>query len=97
MNLVGANTAEAGVDVPASASLALGGIGLRDIPSVLVEELCGAGATGLEAVSTLVPNDVAEDVELVKQSENGILAASGQTEEVVDVDLIEVFSVGAPV
>ncbi|TPQ16886.1 CoA transferase subunit A [Streptomyces sporangiiformans] len=51
MDKVRASAAEAVVDIPDGASLAVGGFGLSGIPDVLIQALHAQGATGLEVVS----------------------------------------------
>jgi 3-oxoacid CoA-transferase subunit A len=51
MDKVRASAAEAVVDIPDGASLAVGGFGLSGIPGVLIQALHAQGATGLEVVS----------------------------------------------
>ena len=51
MDKVVASAAEAVVDIPDGATLAVGGFGLCGIPSVLIEAILEAGTTDLEAVS----------------------------------------------
>jgi 3-oxoacid CoA-transferase subunit A len=52
-----ASAAEAVGDVPSGASLAVGGLGLCGIPSVLIGALSGTGAEDLE----VVPNNCGAD------------------------------------
>ncbi|MFI5873823.1 CoA transferase subunit A [Streptomyces sp. NPDC051445] len=51
MDKVRASAAEAVVDIPDGASLAVGGFGLSGIPGVLIQALHAQGTTGLEVVS----------------------------------------------
>ena len=51
MDKVRASAAEAVVDIPDGASLAVGGFGLSGIPAVLIQALHAQGTTGLEVVS----------------------------------------------
>ncbi|MGW1811062.1 CoA transferase subunit A [Streptomyces sp. NPDC002078] len=51
MDKVRASAAEAVVDIPDGASLAVGGFGLSGIPGVLIRALHAQGTTGLEVVS----------------------------------------------
>ncbi|MFF4686987.1 CoA transferase subunit A [Streptomyces sp. NPDC001307] len=51
MDKVSASAAEAVVDIPDGASLAVGGFGLSGIPGVLIQALHAQGTTGLEVVS----------------------------------------------
>ncbi len=51
MDKVVQSAAEAVADVASGSSLAVGGIGLCGIPSVLIKALLDAGVTDVEAVS----------------------------------------------
>ncbi|MEU9094216.1 CoA transferase subunit A [Streptomyces sp. NPDC087901] len=51
MNKVSGSAAEAVADIPAGASLAVGGFGLSGIPDVLIDALHKQGASGLNVVS----------------------------------------------
>ncbi|MFF4016079.1 CoA transferase subunit A [Streptomyces sp. NPDC001843] len=51
MDKVRASAAEAVVDIPDGASLAVGGFGLSGIPAVLIQALHAQGTTGLQVVS----------------------------------------------
>jgi 3-oxoacid CoA-transferase subunit A len=51
MNKVVASAADAVADIPAGASLAVGGFGLCGIPSVLISALLASGPSGLSVVS----------------------------------------------
>jgi 3-oxoacid CoA-transferase subunit A len=51
MNKVSGSAAEAVADIPAGASLAVGGFGLSGIPWMLIQALLDQGATGLSVVS----------------------------------------------
>ncbi|MGW0936017.1 CoA transferase subunit A [Streptomyces sp. NPDC002666] len=51
MNKVSGSAAEAVTDIPAGASLAVGGFGLSGIPEVLIDALHKQGASGLHVIS----------------------------------------------
>ncbi|WP_081684238.1 CoA-transferase [Granulicoccus phenolivorans] len=51
MDKTAKNAAEAVADIPAGASLAVGGFGVCGIPSVLIDALLAQGADDLEVIS----------------------------------------------